>query len=406
MKKLLLVLLGIGFAQVHAQKFPGLASTPPLGWNSWNTFQTHIDEKLVMQVADSMVSSGMRDAGYQYLVLDDGWMAKERDPKTGNLIPDPKKFPNGLEPVISYVHQRGLKFGLYNCAGTLTCAGYPGTRGYEYQDARYYASLQIDYLKYDWCYTEGINAREAYRTMSAALRAAGRPILFSLCEWGTDRPWEWASEVGHCWRISGDIFNCFDCIEDHGTWKSWGVTHILDMHPEIRGYAGKGHWNDLDMLEVGNGMRTAEDRSHFSLWAFQCSPLMAGNDIRSMSPETKDILTNRDIIGLNQDTLGIAAFKMPLADSVEVWIKPLSGANWGLCFLNRSTQARELSFNWKNWTDTLVRRTADFSRETFRMYDCWSHQYLKGTTKTPFRMNVPAHDVLVIRLTPASGSKK
>lgn len=406
MKKILIALFWFGCAGVQAQKFPGLASTPPLGWNSWNTFQTRIDEKLVMQVADSMVSSGMREAGYLYLVLDDGWMAKERDPKTGNLIPDPKKFPNGLEPVISYVHSRGLKFGLYNCAGTQTCAGYPGTRGYEYQDARYYAALQIDFLKYDWCYTDGINAREAYRTMSTALRAAGRPILFSLCEWGTDRPWEWAAEVGHCWRISGDIFNCFDCIEDHGSWKSWGVTHILDMHPEIRSYAGKGHWNDFDMLEVGNGMTAAEDRSHFSLWAFQCSPLIAGNDIRSMSPETKSILTNRDIIDINQDTLGIAAFKQPLGDSVEVWIKPVSGSGWALCVLNRSAQVRDIWFPWSNWTDTLVHRTADFTQQTYRLYDCWKHQYLKETTKNTLQMKLSAHDVRVIRLIPQSEGKK
>ena len=173
---------------LFAQKFEGLAPTPPMGWNSWNTFQIHISEQLVKDIADVMVSSGMKDAGYTYLVLDDGWMAKERDTKTGDLVPDPQKFPNGMKAVIDYVHTKGLKFGIYNCAGRKTCAGYPGTRGHEYQDARFYAALGIDYLKFDWCYSEGINAKEAYATMSEALKAAGRPIVFSLCEWGSNQP--------------------------------------------------------------------------------------------------------------------------------------------------------------------------------------------------------------------------
>ncbi len=177
-------------------KFEGLAMSPPMGWNSWNTFETNIDEKLVKETADIMVASGMAASGYNYIVLDDGWMAKERD-ANGNLVPDPIKFPNGMKNLIDYVHSKGLKFGLYNCAGTSTCAGYPGTRGYEYQDARFYANLNIDYLKYDWCNTAGINASEAYATMSNALKTAGKPIVFSLCEWGDNKPWDWAKPIGN-----------------------------------------------------------------------------------------------------------------------------------------------------------------------------------------------------------------
>jgi alpha-galactosidase len=228
MKKRFLLFLIIISLKCFSQKYENLALTPPMGWNSWNTFQTRIDEKLVKDIADLFVSSGMKDAGYAYIVLDDGWMTMERDPKTGDLIPDPAKFPSGMKSLVEYVHSKGLKFGLYNCAGTKTCAGYPGTRGYEYQDARFYASLGIDYLKYDWCNTEGINAKEAYTTMSKALRAAGRPIVFSLCEWGTNKPWEWATPVGELWRTTGDIYHCFDCIKDYGTWKSLGVMQILD----------------------------------------------------------------------------------------------------------------------------------------------------------------------------------
>src|SRR3978361_2286809 len=205
MKRFLLITNIIIFTlQLQAQKFKELALTPPMGWNSWNTFQTNINEKLVMETADIMVSTGMKDAGFNYIVLDDGWMAMERN-KNGDLVPDPVKFPNGMKALADYVHSKGLKFGLYNCAGTKTCAGYPGTRGYEYQDARLYAAIGIDYLKFDWCYSDNLNAKEAYTTMSKAIRAAGRPMIFSLCEWGNHQPWKWAKDIGQLWRSTGDI---------------------------------------------------------------------------------------------------------------------------------------------------------------------------------------------------------
>src|SRR6476660_297409 len=279
--------------KVYGQKFEGLALTPPMGWNSWNTFQTNISEELVKGIVDVMVSSGMKNAGYSYIVLDDGWMTMERDPKTGDLVADPKKFPHGMKSLADYVHSKGLKFGLYNCAGTKTCAGYPGTRGYEFQDARFYASLGTDYLKYDWCNTEGINAKEAYTTMSRALHLAGRPIVFSLCEWGENKPWEWAKNIGELWRTTGDITAKFNGILDHGTWKQLGVMPIADLQNGLRKYAGPGNWNDPDMLEVGNGMTINEDRGHFSLWSILAAPLIAGNDLRKMSKETNTILTNK-----------------------------------------------------------------------------------------------------------------
>ena len=279
-----------------------------------------------------MVESGMKDAGYTYLVLDDGWMAMERDSMTGDLVADPKKFPHGMKSVADYVHSKGLKFGLYNCAGTKTCAGYPGTRGYEYQDARFYASLDIDFLKFDWCYSDGETQKEAYTTMSKALKKAGRPILFSLCEWGSSQPWTWAAPVGQAWRSTGDIGAYFDSSKTINGWKPNSVMHNMDLQADLSKYAGKNHWNDPDMLEVGNGMTMSEDRAHFSIWCMMAAPLVAGNDITKMTPQTKSILTDKDVIAIDQDTMGIQGFRYAKKDSLETWVKPLSNGDWAVAF--------------------------------------------------------------------------
>lgn len=400
MKKCFAIIAILTFSiHAFAQKYEGLALTPPMGWNSWNTFQTNISDSLVRGTVDVMVSSGMKDAGYTYLVLDDGWMAMERDSKTGDLVPDPKKFPNGMKVLVDYVHSKGLKFGLYNCAGTKTCAGYPGTRGYEYQDARFYASLDIDYLKFDWCSSEGLNAKESYTTMSKALKVAGRPIIFSLCEWGSNKPWEWAENVGELWRTTGDISAKFDSYVDHGTWKQLGVMPIVDLQSGLRKYAGPGHWNDPDMLEIGNGMATGEDRAHFSLWSILAAPLMAGNDIRKMSKETDAILTNKEVIAVNQDGMGIQGFKFQAADSMETWVKPLSNGEWAICFLNRSGVAKPLDHDWKNdlINDTLSRQHLNVDETEYNIRNLWTKS-AGGTTKKPFKTTVPPHDVVMLRL--------
>lgn len=381
-------------------KYEGLAMTPPMGWNSWNTFETNIDEKLVKETADIMVASGMAKAGYNYIVLDDGWMAKERD-HNGNLVPDPIKFPSGMQALVEYVHAKGLKFGLYNCAGTQTCAGYPGTRGYEYQDARFYANLKIDYLKYDWCNTQGITAKEAYTTMSNALKTAGRPIVFSLCEWGDNQPWEWGKEVGNLWRISGDIYPCFDCEFHHeeGNWSSWGFMKILEMRKDIRKYSGPDHWNDFDMMEVGNGMSTVEDKTHFTMWCMMASPLIAGNDFRKMSKETVAILTNKELIAVNQDKLGVQGFKYSAEDGLEIWVKPLVEGNWAITFLNRSDVVKKVDFNWKDHVvkDADFNFLADFKKQTYDIKDLWLNKEL-GTTKRAYEAEIAPHDVVVLKL--------
>src|SRR6185312_7200626 len=235
-----------------AQKFENLAQTPPMGWNSWNKFACDgINETGVREDADAMVSTGMRDAGYQYIVIDDCWQVS-RD-SAGNIVADAVKFPHGIKALADYIHSKGLKFGIYTCAGRNTCAGRPASQGYEWQDARQYAAWGVDYLKEDWCNTGTENAQSAYTLMRDALYKAGRPIVFSLCEWGTNKPWHWAAGVGHLWRTCGDIGNNWSYMEaDNGTAYGGSVIANLDLQRGLEQYAGPGHWNDPDMLEVGN----------------------------------------------------------------------------------------------------------------------------------------------------------
>jgi alpha-galactosidase len=398
MKKIICIMLLSQALSAYAQKFNDLALTPPMGWNSWNTFQTNINEKLVRDVADVIVSSGMKDAGYTYIVLDDGWMAKQGD-ANGNLTADPKKFPSGMKALADYIHARGLKFGLYNCAGTETCAGYPGTRGYEYQDARLYASFDIDYLKFDWCNTNGINAKEAYTTMSKAIKVAGKPVIFSLCEWGNNKPWLWAGNVGHLWRTTGDIYNLWEGVKSNGSWSALSVTRIIESQDTLRKYAGPGHWNDPDMLEVGKGMKLGEDRAHFSMWCMLAAPLMAGNDLRKMSPTTKDILTNKEVVAIDQDERGVQAYKYAATDSLETWIKPLKNNEIAICFLNRSAKPKSINMSWTDHPviDDLSKTNVNFSTTTYKIHDVWTKKDM-GTTNATLNEIVPSHDVVMIRL--------
>jgi alpha-galactosidase len=404
MKRLaaLLPLIGIlSFSAAQAQKLDVLAQTPPMGWNSWNTFQTNISEQLVKDVADAIVASGMKDAGYTYIVLDDGWMAKQRD-SAGNLVPDPVKFPHGIKALADYIHSKGLKFGLYNCAGTETCAGYPGTRGYEYQDARNYASWDVDYLKYDWCNTAGINAKEAYTTMSKALRKTGRPIVFSLCEWGSNKPWEWAAAVGQLWRTTADITPQFDGEKKHPTYSQFGILRIADAQQGLAPYAGPGHWNDPDMLEVGNGMSAAEDRSHFSLWCMMAAPLIAGNDLRHMSPATQAVLTNKALLSIDQDLLGAQGYKYKEQDSIQTWVKPLSGGAWAVCLVNRSSTARSIHLDWSSIHATDSTGVGVFTLApasmTYALTDCWKGKPA-GSTSQAAQWELAPHDAIVLKLT-------
>jgi len=398
--KFLLLLFCIVLIQIslQAQKFQGLAQTPPMGWNSWNKFACNVSEELIHETADAMVSSGMKDAGYEYVVIDDCWQVS-RD-SLGFIVADPKKFPSGIKALANYIHSKGLKFGIYSCAGAQTCGGRPASRGHEYQDAISYAKWGVDYLKFDWCNTENINAKGAYTTMSNALFSAGRPIVFSLCEWGDNKPWLWAKEVGHLWRTTGDIFNCFDCVEDHGTWKSWGVMQIIDKQEGLRQYAGPGHWNDPDMLEVGNGMAVNQDRAHFSMWCMLAAPLISGNDLRSMSQQTRDVLSNKEVIAIDQDSLGVQGFRQMVKDSVETWLKPLRNGEWALCLLNRSKSVRNVELDWKTFSviDKLSNRTLDTTgKEIYKLRDLWLKKNT-GDTRKPLKAIIPGQDVLCLKI--------
>ena len=386
MKKLICLLILCLPASVLAQKFAGLAPTPPMGWNSWNTFGVNIDEKLIKEMADALIASGMQEAGYNYIVIDDGWEAMARD-KQGSLVPDPKRFPNGMKVVGDYLHSKGFKFGIHNCAGTKTCSGFPGGRGHEFQDARSYASWGVDYLKYDWCEHGTANAEETYKTMRDGLYAAGRPVVFSLCEWGNNKPWLWAGDVGHLWRTTGDITDCYGCQDVYALgWK-----FILKSQVGLEKYAGPDHWNDPDMLEVGNpGLSLNESRAHFSLWCMLAAPLMAGNDARKMSPEVRAILTDKDVIALDQDPLGKQGYQYMDHPGKEIWVKELSKGQWAVCFFNSSDEQMPIRVKWENLS---------FLKGKFEIRDLWQKKSL-GTTASDYTFDVPPHDVALVKLSP------
>jgi alpha-galactosidase len=391
------VLLFALTSAAFAQKFENLAATPPMGWNSWNGFGCNVDEKLIRATADAIAANGMKDAGYQYVVVDDCWHGARN--AQGSIEPDAKRFPSGMKALGDYIHSKGLKFGIYSDVGSKTCGGRPGSRGHEYQDARTYASWGVDYLKYDWCNSENINAVGAYTTMRDALYATGRPILFSICEWGDNKPWQWAKGIGHMWRTTGDITHCWDCEENHGTWSSWGIMRIVDKQKGLRIHAGPGHWNDPDMMEVGNGMTVAEDRAHFSMWAMLAAPLIAGNDLRNAGRQTMDILTNKEVVAVDQDALGIEAFPAVSEDGLEVWAKPLSNDEWAICFLNRSGEAKKVAFDWKEnfIKDDFAGRQLDARKTVYKIRDLWSKKSI-GTTDAAVSAMLPPHDVLMVRL--------
>ena len=403
-------------------KWEGLADTPQMGWSSWNKFQTEINETLIRDIADKMVELGLVEAGYVYLNLDDGWHG-ERD-EQGFVHEDKEKFPSGMKALADYLHSKGLKLGIYSDAGTNTCACYTGSLGHEYQDAFTYARWGVDYLKYDWCYTSNINPKGAYALMRDALRWAGRPIFFSMCEWGQSKPWEWAGEVGHSWRTTGDIGVGFLPIsqrydeEGNPVWTPLGVMAIVDLNEPLRQYAGPGHWNDPDMLEVGNGMTAAEDRAHFTLWCMMAAPLILGNDLTDMTPETLATITNREVIAIDQDPLGIQGLRLKKEGDLQYWFKPLAGGDWAFCVLNVGDAPLTVDLDWSSLevNDELSGRSTDFATVNYRVEDLWNASVKPFTTLVkgkgrsggrliPKRASVVvgSHDVVLYRLTPVEG---
>jgi alpha-galactosidase len=322
--------------KTHAAASPVIAATPPMGWNSWNFFAGKVTDKDIRGAADQMVATGMKDAGYIYVNIDDTWEGK-RD--ADGVLHTNDKFPD-MKALADYVHSKGLKIGIYSSPGPKTCAGFEGSLGHEEQDAQLYASWGIDYLKYDLCsfipvvmYKQAPNDPAermrimiaAYDKMGNALKTTGRPIVFSLCSYGWDAVWEWAPGIGgNLWRTTGDV---------QANWQS--IYNIVGQNAGLAKYAGPGHWNDPDMLEVGNGkMSLEENRSHFSMWAMLAAPLLAGNDLPNMKPEIKAILTNKDVIAIDQDKLGRQGTRAYEGGEVEVWTRHLSGGAMAVAVLN------------------------------------------------------------------------
>lgn len=393
-----LLLCGLGLSAQNKPKaltdeeYRALAPTPPMGWNSWNKFGCNVSETLIMEIADAMVSSGMKDAGYEYVVIDDCWQV-DRD-ENGVIVVDPQRFPNGMKAVADYVHSLGLKFGLYSCAGTHTCQGRPGSMGYQFIDAKTYADWGVDYLKYDWCSNEGQDARSAYLAMANAIKATGRPIVLSICEWGENEPWKWGEGIGHLWRVTPDIRACFDCKFD---WGGVGVLGCIDAMQDLYRYAGPGHWNDAEMLEVGNGEMTKDEQiTHFSMWSMLAAPLMSGNDLRSMSFETIEILTNKEVIAVNQDPLGKQGVKFMDMGDREIWAKVLDNKEIAICFMNRGDFTWNLDHNWLDQTMYFA-NDINFRRNEYVVRNLWKHQDI-GTSKDRLKADIPAHGCLLVRL--------
>ncbi|KAG5008419.1 hypothetical protein AAZX31_09G251500 [Glycine max] len=328
--------------QDHVKQFRGnllangLGRTPPMGWNSWNHFSCQINEKMIRETADALVSTGLSKLGYTYVNIDDCWAELNRDAK-GNLVAKKSTFPSGIKALADYVHSKGLKLGIYSDAGYFTCSKQmPGSLGHEFQDAKTFASWGIDYLKYDNCNNDGSKPTDRYPIMTRALMMAGRPIFFSLCEWGDLHPALWGAKVGNSWRTTNDI---------NDSWES--MISRADMNEVYAEYARPGGWNDPDMLEVGNGGMTKNEYTvHFSLWALSKAPLLLGCDVRNITKETMEIVANKEVIAVNQDPLGVQGKKVRMEGDEEIWAGPLSGYRVAVVLLNRGPWKISITANW------------------------------------------------------------
>ncbi|MDI3417586.1 glycoside hydrolase family 27 protein [Streptomyces luteolus] len=383
-----------------------VASTPPMGWNTWNTFGCDVNEDLIRQMADSLVDSGMTSAGYRYVVIDDCWFDPERDAQ-GNLRAAPDRFPHGIKALADYVHAKGLRLGIYQVPTEKTCAqrggAYPGetgSRGHEVQDARTFASWGIDYLKYDWCSPEGSleDQKAAFTTMRDALEATGRPIVYSINpnSYHDDKngaSYDWG-HIADMWRTTEDIKPVWNT--GHHNAYPMGVVNIVDINRHLADQAGPGHWNDPDMLEVGvydvegfKGLTDTEARAHFSLWAMMAAPLIAGNDVRAMPEKIRAILTNREVIAIDQDPLGIQGKPVRSKGGREVWVKPLSNGDRAVLLFNRTKSPKTISASL---------REAGMDDGTYRARNLWTRE--ETSVSSTISADVPAHGVALFRVGP------
>jgi alpha-galactosidase len=380
-----LAILVTAYIPVSAQT---IAATPPMGWNSWNHFAEKVNDADVRAAADALVSSGMRDAGYIYVNIDDTWQG-ERD--ASGVIHANSRFPD-MKALSDYVHSRGLKIGIYSSPGPKTCAGYAGSYGHEEQDAKTYAEWGMDYLKYDLCSFGELMKKEsggdpqkafamqkaAYEKMHKAIVATGRPIVYSLCQYGWNNVWEWGTEVGgNLWRTTGDINDTYSRMVEIG-FSQAGLAK----------YAGPGHWNDPDMLEVGNGGMTEDQyRTHMTLWVILAAPLLAGNDLSKMSPPTLAMLTNKEVIAVDQDPLGKQGDRVSAVGPTEIWSKPLSNGAQAVALFNRSETEKSISFR---------PRDIGFAK-SFKLRDLWQGREVTATGDT-YTATVPAYGAVLLKV--------
>ncbi|KAI8911061.1 alpha-galactosidase-like protein [Gorgonomyces haynaldii] len=366
------------FTLVHAR--PG-ATTPPMGFNTWNRFKCSYNETTIMQTADELVNLGLAQLGYTYVNLDDCWLLPERDPTTKRMVPDPKKFPSGMKHLADYIHSKGLKFGIYSDSGTNTCVGLPGSRGFEEIDAETWAEWTVDYLKYDNCYTpEDEPAIVRYKAMGDALKNAGRPIFFSLCSWGLENVWEWGQTIGDSWRISGDITDYFETVPNpDGNQQS--VLQILETIAPIADFSGDNGFNDADMLEVGNGRMSYEEyKTHFSLWAALKSPLLIGTDLTKISERDLSILKNEHVLEVNQDRLRKSVTRKIKTAKYQVWSGPLEGGRTTILIVNVSKSKIKISLDLGLFG--LCRGT---------LFDVWTEQTLSAIQD----LEIEVHDTFM-----------
>jgi alpha-galactosidase len=365
----------LGFTTNSIAQEQQLATTPPMGWNSWNKFACEVNEQLIREMADAMVSSGLKAAGYQYVNIDDCWQVS-RDAQ-GNIVADPARFPSGIKALADYVHSKGLKLGLYTDAGRLTCQKRPGSFDHELQDAKTYASWGVDYVKVDWCYSEGLDPEVQYAKVRDALAQAGRPIVFSICNWGVKAPWRWGPKTGNLWRTTGDISDKYDSMSLIGFSQNG-----------LEKFAGPGHWNDPDMLEVGNGgMDRDEYRTHMALWALLAAPLLAGNDLRSMTAETKEMLTNGEVLAVDQDSKGVQGHRIWEEGPLEIWAKPLADQSQAVALFNRSEASLKMTLDFK---------AIGFSGAA-KLRDLWEHKDI-GPVQDTYTVEVPKHGVVLLKV--------
>ncbi len=361
-------------------KYNGLAAAPPMGWNSWNKFQARVNDQVVREVADAMVKNGMRDAGYIYVNIDDTWEGT-RDAH-GNIRSN-EKFPD-MKALADYVHSKGLKLGIYSSPGPKTCAGYEGSYQHETQDARTFAAWGIDYLKYDWCSATQVYTPDsqpgAYAKMGQALLDSGRAILYSLCQYGQVDVGTWGAKAGgNAWRTTGDISDNWNSMSNIG----------FDQQIGREKFAAPGHWNDPDMLEIGNGgMNDTEYRTHMSLWSLLSAPLLAGNDLRAVAPDILEILTNKEVVAIDQDPLGKQGVRVSKDSDSEVWAKQLADGSLAVGFFNRGAAQAQVAATW----------SALGISGTYNVRDLWAHTD-RGSGTDAFWANVPSHGVVLVRLT-------